>query len=188
MSWSLGQNWARLILISLLCKYVIMLCSFGKGEQPFRSYIIMTSLYFYCFSTSTQSEALESDSGAVSQWVLTPPTAFLSSRKSRSQWEGAAAGVHQSSGVEQPELHAHWPHPTVGLLLLHTAVSSVSTTPSLSSTPEVIVTALLFRFYHGSSLWCYLTSSKRRQWILEMYFFKLDFKTCMIAMLCIYHL
>lgn len=62
MSWSLGQNWARLILISVLCKYVIMLCSFGKGDQPFRSYIIMTSLYFYCFSTSTQS-------GAVSQWV-----------------------------------------------------------------------------------------------------------------------
>lgn len=72
MSWSLGQNWARLILISLLCKYVIMLSSFGKGEQPFRSNIIITSLYFYCFSTLTQSEALESDSGAVSQWVLTP--------------------------------------------------------------------------------------------------------------------
>lgn len=158
-----------------------MLSSFGKGEQPFRSYIIITSLYFYCFSTSTQSEALESDSGAVSQWVSEswPPTAFLSSRKSRSQWEGAAAGVHQSSGVVQPELHAHWPHPTVGLLLLHTAVShasssrcvlstsSVSATRSLSSTPEVIVTALLFSFYHGSSLWCYLTSSKRRQWVLK---------------------
>lgn len=52
-----------------------------------------------------------------------PPAGLLSSRKQRSQWEGCAAGVHESPGVGRWELHGQWPHLFTGLLLLHAAVS-----------------------------------------------------------------
>lgn len=73
-----------------------------------------------------------------------PLTGFFSPRKQRSQWEGGATGVHESSGVGWWELHGQWPHLFTGLLLLHTAVSHAHSVFSVLRITSVTLTSVLY--------------------------------------------